>query len=192
MKILAMPIMVIAIISAALMFLAPIREKAGNMLLNAIVRELDKEEAERLERIENHMVVIGRDTVKVWGDHYNIGKATNPYTIEQEGNLWIVIEDAEDVIFGGVTQFDDEDGKFYVISREGYAIVDSNDYCRVYITVPKEEFEMGYGTDKNGNKVYYHDYVESKYVKYLDSYDEFSKEEREFFAEQKKKEVITY
>ena len=51
---------------------------------------------------------------------------------------------------------------------------------------------MGYGTDKNGNKVYYHDYVESKYVKYLDSYDEFSKEEREFFAEQKKKEVITY
>ncbi|MBQ3124097.1 MAG: hypothetical protein IJC09_01580 [Clostridia bacterium] len=147
-----------------------LKGKASNIFWNVINEQFDREEAARLQKIANHEVVIGRDTVAVFGKHYDIGK-----TYDLNGNridhLSVVIEDAEGVILSGVTHRDRKNGQYYVISEEGYAVIDKNDYCRVYLTVPEEE----------------QDKIESKYIEYLDSYEGFSEKERKYFEKMQKK-----
>ncbi len=136
-----------------------LKEKASDVFWGAISAQFEREEAARLKKIENHEVVRGRDTVAVWGKHYDIGKTIS-------GNhLSVVIEDAEGVILDSVTHRDSKGGYYYVISEEGYAVIDKNDYCRVCLTVSEEE----------------RDKIESKYIEYLDSYEEFSEKERKYF-----------
>ncbi len=163
-------ITLIAIITISLSGCDSIKEKASDMFWGAISAQLEKEEAERQRKYENHEVVIGRDTVAVFDKHYDIGK-TYDLNGKRIDHLWIVVEDADGVVLSGVTHYDSRRGCFYVIAEEGYAVIDKNDYCRVYLTVSEEE----------------RDKIESKYIEYLDSYKEFSEKERKYFDKMKNK-----
>ena len=161
---------IVLVLTFGLVSCEPVRNKASDMFWGAISAQLEREEAERQKKIENHEVVIGRDTVAVFGKHYDIGK-TYDLNRKRIDHLWIVVEDADGVVLSGVTHYDSRRGCFYVIAEEGYAVIDKNDYCRVYFTVPVEEW----------------DYIESKYIEYLDSYEEFSEKERKYFDKLKNK-----
>ena len=142
-----------------------LKEKASNIFWGVISEQFGKEEAARLKKIENHEVVIGRDTVAVLGKHYDIGKTISGH------HFSVVIDDADGVVLSGVTHYDSKRGCFYVIAEEGYAVIDKNDYCRVYLTLPEEE----------------QDKIQSKYIEYLDSYEDFSEKERKYFDKLKNK-----
>lgn len=143
------------------------KEKASDMVADFLI---DAHERELDEKIKNHEVIEGRDTVFVWQKHYQILKG---YTLDgvREEDLWITVEDADGMILDDLIEYDSKSKCFYVISEEGYAVIDKNDYCRVYLTVPEEE----------------QDKIESKYIEYLDSYEEFSEKERKYFEKMQKK-----
>ena len=163
-------IALIAIMTISLSGCSSIKEKASDMFWGAISAQFEREEAERQRKYDNHEVVIGRDTVAVFGKHYEIGK-TYDLNGKRIDHLYVVVEDADGVILSGVTHRDRKSGQYYVISEEGYAVIDKNDYCRVYLTIPEEE----------------QDKIESKYIEYLDSYEEFSEKERKYFDKLKNK-----
>lgn len=160
---------IVLVLTFGLVSCEPARNKASDIFWDAICAQLEREEAERQRKYENHEVVIGRDTVAVFGKHYDIGKTYRDG--KRIDHLWIVVEDADGVVLSGVTNYDSRRGCFYVISEEGYAVIDKNDYCRVYLTVPEEE----------------QDKIESKHIEYLDSYEEFSEKERKYFEKMQKK-----
>ena len=101
--------------------------------------------------------------------------------------MWITVEDADGMILDDLIEYDSKGGYFYVMSKEGYAVIDKNNYCRMYITVPKEDFERGYKENSDGTTTDYTGYIESKYIEYLDSYEEFSEKERKYFDKLKNK-----
>ncbi len=154
-------------------------DRLADFLIEAYEHELD-------EKTKNHEVIAGRDTVVVWKNHYQILKG---YTLDgvREEDLWITVEDADGMILDDLIEHDSKGGCFYVISEEGYAVIDKNSYCRMYITVPKEDFEQGYKENPDGTTTDYTGYIESKYIEYLDSYEEFSEKERKYFDKLKNK-----
>ncbi|MBQ3124095.1 MAG: hypothetical protein IJC09_01570 [Clostridia bacterium] len=160
-------VVIIIMITISLSGCGKIKEKASDtvadFLIEAYERELD-------EKIKNHEVIEGRDTVFVWHDHYEICKNDTLDGVREE-DLWITVEDADGMILDDLIEYDSKSKYFYVISEEGYAVIDKNDYCRVYLTVPEEE----------------QDKIESKYIEYLDSYEEFSEKERKYFEKMQKK-----
>ncbi len=130
------------------------KEKALDMLADFLIEAY---EHELDEKTKNHEVIEGRDTVFVWHDHYEIIKNDTSDGL-REKDLWVTVEDAHGMILDDLIEYDSKGRCFYVISEEGYAVIDKKDYCRVYLTVSEEE----------------RDKIESKYIEYLDSYEEFS------------------
>ena len=76
--------------------------------------------------------------------------------------------------------------KLYVLSDEGYAVIDKNNLCRVCVTVPDDEFVNGYTVDDAGNEIPISRYIENENVIYLKSYSEFTGEERKVFEKMEK------
>ena len=76
--------------------------------------------------------------------------------------------------------------KLYILSDEGYVTVDENNFCKVFITVPKEEFTSGYSVDENGNKTYFYRLVEDGKIVYLPSFEKFTEEEQKVLNKMKK------
>lgn len=79
-------------------------------------------------------------------------------------------------------------GKYFIISDEGYAIVIPNSqHSYLYICVDEDEYVLYSGSvDTNGNKIYNSRFVEDENIEYLDSYNEFSKEERAVFEKMRR------
>ena len=88
-----------------------------------------------------------------------------------------------DCVLQGVTHHKSKKNKLYIISKEGYAVIDENPLCRVYVTVPAEDFVSGYTTDREGNKHYISRFIDNEYVEYLDDFSDFSSEEQEILLE---------
>lgn len=79
--------------------------------------------------------------------------------------------------------------KLYIISEEGYAVINKEKLCKVYITIPEKEFVNGYSVDEQGNKSYYSRYIESEYIQYLCNFEEFSDEDQKIFNRLKNSSV---
>ncbi len=172
-KIKILVLIVIALLFASIL-LPNVREKVSDAFWNAIWEQLDKEEKEREEKYARHEAVRGKDTAYIWNKHYEI------WSHMGEKNFGIEIEDASDTIFQKVTHIDVYKDCFYVISKEGYAVVDRENYCRVYLD-PLEDVEFMTTP------------VESKYVKYLDTNSDFTTKEKEHFNEMEtKKRGVTF
>ena len=154
-----------------------------NAFWNAVIRQLDKEEAEREAKIERGEPFAGRDTVVIWDNMYEISKYSN------EKNLDIQTKELAAHIIGKIQKYKTKKGKHYILSEEGYVVIDENSLCRVFVSIPDEEFISGYSIDKDGTK-YYHSkkLKKNKYVSYLSDYDEFSAEEKKIFEQMKKPE----
>lgn len=138
----------------------------GRMFWNLVFIQLDKEEAEREKRIEAGLPVRGKDTALIWRDKYDICKSSNTKL------LMIYIDGDEQVVLGKVTDHYIYNKTLYVLSDDGYAVIDNENNCRVFISTPQEE--LGYSSQHYGS-------IEDEHVKYLSSYEEFSESEREIF-----------
>ena len=160
-----MKIMIIIILSVSLLTINPVREKMGQIIWNWVVHQLDKEEAERIEKMERHEVVRGKDTAYIWNKHYEVWS--------QSGDKYFGIETPEtsDVLLLKAYLIDTYKEQFYVVAKDGYAVVDRNNLCRIFLLTDADE-------------------VESKYIKYFTSYEEFSEEEQKHFSKMIKKQKV--
>ena len=138
----------------------------GRIFWNSIFIQLDKEEAEREKRIEAGLPIRGKDTALIWRDKYDITVSASGASLDIyiDGDTQMVLDKVKDHYIYKKT--------LYVLSDDGYAVIDNDNHCRVYIFTPKEELEYSsqhYGT------------IEDEHIKYLSSYEEFSESEREIF-----------
>ena len=125
--------------------------------------EFDREERIRAEKIANGEIVRGKDTVLIWGDTFEIGH------LPDSDNLYIYISGSPHTVLRGVSTYKKTGECLYIIADEGYAIIDNNDFCRIYINSDSQ-------TDAIDSSR-----VESEHLKYLSSFDEFTPSEREVF-----------
>lgn len=142
---------------------------------------LDNDEKERQERINNGELVYGKDTALIWGNMFEISHVNKDYVLAIEKS------DLSDEIIRKIYTYKAKGDNLYILSDEGYAVIDSNNFCRVYITVPENKFISGYTTDEDGKKVYISRKIECENVKYLSSFGEFDEKEQEYFNKLEKK-----
>ncbi len=76
------------------------------------------------------------------------------------------------MVLDKVKDFDINKKTLCVLSDEGYAVIDKKNNCRVFIFKSKEELD--YSTQHYGS-------IDDEHIRYLSSYEEFSKSEREIF-----------
>lgn len=138
----------------------------GRIFWNLIDLQFEKEEAEREKRIETRLPVRGKDTALIWRDKYDICKSSGTKLLR------IYIDGDTQVVLDKVKDFDINKKTLYVLSDDGYAVIDNKNNCRVFIFKPKEELE--YSTQHYGS-------IDDEHIRYLSSYEEFSKSEREIF-----------
>ena len=77
-------------------------------------------------------------------------------------------------------------GILYILSDEGYVVIDDNNLCRMHITIPNEEFVSGYYEDESGMRTYISRFIDDANIKYLESFNDFSKDEQKIFEKMKK------
>lgn len=136
----------------------------GRIFWNLIDLQFEKEEAEREKRTETGLPVRGKDTELIWQDKYDICKSSDTRL------LMIYIDGDTQVVLDKVRDFDIDKKTLYVLSDDGYAVIDNKNNCRVFISTPKEELE--YSTQRYGS-------IDDEHIRYLSSYEEFSESERE-------------
>ena len=151
----------------------PVTTAIHNTFWNTIAKQLDKEweNAGPYGR-------PGKDTICWFANgKYQIGK------FDKEKILFMYDENGSmRALLRKVTKHKVVRKKLYVVSDEGYGIVDENgNSCTLFITVPTEEFINGYNIDDSGTKHPISRFVSDEHIKYLDSFDEFSDEERAVF-----------
>lgn len=177
-------LIIICIVSVTVILifnLRPLPKITSDSFWNFIAEQFEKEEQERRQRIENGEIVAGKDTVLIWEDKYEIGHF-------YDGNhLEIYRNSLFDTVLKNVTAYKVKKEKLYIVSEEGYAVINKDNICTVYVTVPPNEFVNGYSLDKDGNRSYISRYIEDENIQYLSDFDEFSEEEQEMLNKLKKR-----
>ena len=177
-------VLVISVISISiLLFLTivsfsikPVGKYIVTKIADFIIELAEKGLEERQKIIENGGIVAGKDTVKIWNDRYEILRHM------EENHLSVHLGRYDDeTVLESIEKYDTRKGKLYIISKEGYAVIDENNICRVFVTVPPNEFVSGYTEDKYGNREYFSRKLESEYIVYLDEFEDFSKDEIDYF-----------
>ena len=149
----------------------------GHLLEKPIVAFGEAMEKERLGYIERGEPVPGRDTMTIWNKKYDICKYYE--NDEKLGALAIHEKDFNKDIIDRIKDFEKRGKKLYIYSYDGYAVIDKENVCRVFITVPEEDFTKGYTEDEYGNRIrFYPTKVEHEKIIYLSSFDEFSEKEQ--------------
>lgn len=117
----------------------------------------------------------GRDTIiKIGNGKFEIGKFGNNKALVMyyENNTLV------DTLLSYVKSYQKKDNKLYVISEEGYGIVDGEtNTCILCVTVEKQY------ADRLNNP------EENKRITMLDSYDSFTEQEQAIFNEIKNKKT---
>lgn len=149
------------------------KEYIANSFWNYIANKLNEEDAERQQKVENGEIVRGKDTVIIWENMFEIGHYSdgNHLSIKNEDYTF-------DTVIEKIENYTVSNEKLYIVSEEGFVVIDKSNLCRVYITVPDKEFVNGYSTDEDGEKHYISRYLVNEHIQYLSSFDEFSEEER--------------
>lgn len=167
---------IILIVGLILTFsIKPIFNLVGDSFWNFISTQLDKEEAEREKIIKEGGIIRGKDTVLIWENKFEIWHQND------ELRLSLEINDLTENILMGIRKYKIIRKKLYIVAEEGYAIIDKDNLCRVYITIPPEEFIEGYSMDNEGIQHPISRFVSDEHVQYLSSYDDFATEEKAVF-----------
>ena len=171
--------MIVIVCSLLCVFsIKPVMQSISYGFWNFIAENLDREEQERNRKAANGEIIRGKDTVLIWGEMYEIGHYSDG------DHLSIKNKDASLTnILKKIKKHKVSHEALYIVSEEGFGIIDKNNFCRVYITVPKEEFVSGYYIDAEGNQENISRYVENIHIQYLADFNEFSIEEQEELKE---------
>jgi hypothetical protein len=145
-----------------------------------VTNYLDDAEQKRQSRIENGEIIRGKDTILIWENKYAIGHYPN------SNHLEIYINGLPKSILEKITKYKVVKKKLYIISDEGFAVIDKNNICRVFVTVSDDEFVSGFSVDEQGNKHYNSRYVKDENIQYLSAFDEYPTYEQKIFYKLKK------
>ena len=149
-------------------------------VMDPLMEGILEEDAERQKKIANGEeieIATGRDTVLEWGKKFHIvklGLDNDKVLCVDEGKVFPrVLRRIRDYSFYG--------NSLYVVSYEGYAVIDANELCRIFITAPLNDFieRKEYGVTSKGESLFYSGKTESEYIVYLDSFSDYSKEEQD-------------
>lgn len=143
--------------------------------------EWEKIEAENQKKIENGEPVAGKDTRLIWGKMYHIAKYYDG--VKEREDLTFSTKEARGRVLNRIIGYKKENGKLYVYSEEGYAVIDNNNLCRVYMIIPPEVYANGDWTDMYGRRHSYSKVEDCDKIQYLSSYEEYSENERQSFRE---------
>lgn len=120
---------------------------------------------------DEHMV--GKDSVFIWQNGvFQIGHYSSGNHLEFHENNVIK------TILKNVNSYETKDGKFYVVTQEGYAIIDKENIAKVFVLVPENEYINGYSINENGEKEPYSRRIDNVKIKYIMSFDEFTEMEQ--------------
>lgn len=120
-----------------------------------------------MDREQNNKV--GKDSVFVWGDGvFQIGHYASGNHLEFHENGII------NTILQNVDSYKIKDNKFYVITQEGYAVIDQKNIAKILLIIPESEYTNGYSVNENGEKESYSRFVDNTNIQYIMSFDEFS------------------
>ena len=139
-----------------------------------VAEQMDKEEQKRAEKNANGEIVPGKDTVLIWKNMYEVWH-------NYDGDyLSIESKEIHDVVLKKVKKdkIKVKKKKLYIISEEGYAIIDENNLSRVYIAIPESEFVEEYSKDSQGNLLYRSRRIEDEHIQYLSDFSDYSIEEQ--------------
>lgn len=118
-------------------------------------------------------VKMGKDTVFVWEDgvfqigHYSTG---NHLEFHENGITTTILKN--------VDSYKIKDHKFYVVTKEGYAVIDQKNIAKILLTVPESEYTNGYSINKNGKKEPYSRFIDNTNIQYIMNFDEFTESEQ--------------
>ena len=166
---------ILVTIVALIFSFKPLFKLSSKSFWNLVVTQFDKEEQERQQKIEKGDIVSGKDTILIWGNMYEIGHYSDSNHLEMHTN------GLSETILKKITIHKVIKKKLYIISEEGYAVINEDNLCKVYVTVPEKEFVNGYSVDEQGNKSYYSQYIKNGHIQYLLAFNEFSEDEQKNF-----------
>lgn len=113
----------------------------------------------------------GRDTVYIFGDgKFQIGRVGD----RKSFHMCFDVNSLSSGLLSDVKQYRDTGSELYVISKEGYAVVDgATNTCKLFLTIKERPYVVSY----------YRYPEENARITELTSYDDFTDSEREIFAE---------
>jgi hypothetical protein len=147
----------------------------SNKFWQFLAEQFDKEEK---AREESKYGGIGKDTIISLGDgKFSIGKFADDKVLVMYNE-----DKTMESLLCKVSKYKTKKGKLYIISDEGYGIADSKtNTCKLFVSVSPEQFTNGYGIDSDGIHHPISRFLNDEHVEYLQSYDEFSSEEKVIF-----------
>lgn len=158
-------------------------EKIGVLIADTIPVEYLMDKKEKLEEgIINDLKISIRkrklksplwdeNTITIWENMYKISG-------EKEVVLSAYSKNLDGDILKNVRNYGYTEDKIYIISDDGYAVINEENICKMYILLPQKQFKRGYEKDENGNRISSSKYVRHKKIIYLNSFEEFSKDEQ--------------
>lgn len=123
---------------------------------------------------------IGRDTVLVIGNgKYQIVNSPKELNLIMYNN-----SNVTEVVMSDIKNYKKYNNKVFIVSLEGYSIIDeTTNTCVTYIFVAQQKYGGAYVEDDMGNITFIPHEIKDESFIYLDTYDDFTKEEKEIFDE---------
>ncbi len=168
---------IFCIILAAIIIIVPlfyaeqIVRFVGKTALNAIFAELEREDKEDEIRIANGEPIYGRDTCLIWANTYEIWRHSG------EKYLDIQTKKVFGAILEEITIYRKIDKKLYIVARTGYAVIDEDAFCKIYVN----DESLFNANDHIIER------IEDDHIKYFSEYSSFSPTERSNFEKLEKK-----
>ena len=168
-------LLILTLIISCLFSMKAVLKWSSKSFWNVVVTLFDNEEKNRQKKSDINEIVRGKDTILIWENMYVIGHYfdSNYLTIERNG--------ISDTILEKVKNYKVKKKKLYVLSEEGYAIIDKENTCRVFITVSKDDFVNGFSTDLDETQHPISRFINDEHIQYLNSYSDFATDEKEIF-----------
>ncbi len=130
------------------------------------------------EKARRRKIGIGKDTVYVWNDGvFQIGHYYDGNHLDYHYDNFSLT----DSVLENVITYKAKGDKLFVITEEGYAVIDKTNAARVLVTVPEDEFTNGYSVNDEGEKIPYTRFIDDPQIVYLESFDGFEAEEQKQF-----------
>lgn len=117
---------------------------------------------------------VGDDFNKInWGDlSFQINHHKSGNNLE-----YVSVVDKESyILLKNISSYKIVEEKLYVKSKDGYAVVDESNFCKIFVNQSIFQTTGEYTQDKYGNQK-----VDKENVEYLSNYDDFTTQERNIF-----------
>ena len=156
-------IILLAVIAiSSLFYVKPLMRYIGNAILDTIGDAFDREFEKNEIKIANGEPIYGRDTCLIWANAYEIWRDNG------EKLLSIETKKVSGTILEEITIYKKIDKKLYIVAKTGYAIIDEDAFCKIYVN-DEGLFEASGHVIKK---------IEDDHIKYFSGVSSLSADER--------------